>query len=270
MSEIVGFALAVLIGITLGMLGGGGSILTVPVFVYVLGLAPKDAIAMSLPVVATTSFVGAAGHWRAGNVDGQVVLTFAPLAMLGALGGAWLAALVSGAMQLTLLGVVMLVAGVLMLRERGALVPAAPPSALATRRRNALLAATGLGVGLLTGLVGVGGGFMIVPALVLVGAVPMKRAVGTSLVVIALSTLSGLAGYHGQASISWGVVALFTGLAVAGTLVGTRLVRILPARGLRRAFGVVVLSLALFLLYENRDTLTHPARRGAPDRGAPR
>jgi uncharacterized membrane protein YfcA len=117
----------------------------------------------------------------------------------------------------------------------------------------------GLGVGMVTGLVGVGGGFMIVPALVLVAGVPMKRAVGTSLVVIALSTLTGLAGYRGQASITWRIVALFTALTVAGALLGTRLVRHVPARGLRAAFGVLVLSLAVFLLYENGARLADPA-----------
>ena len=268
MSQIVGFALALLIGVTLGMLGGGGSILTVPVFVYVLGLEPKDAIAMSFPVVATTSLVAAAGHWRAGNVDGRTLLAFAPLAMLGALGGARLAALIPGGLQLALLGAVMLVAGVLMLRDRGG--PATPERRGRAGHPRVLLAATGLGVGVLTGLVGVGGGFMIVPALVLAAGVPMKRAVGTSLVVIVLSTLTGLAGYQGQASVAWRVVVLFTALAVAGALVGTRLVRAVPAPALRRAFGFLVLSLAVFLLYENRRSLARPAATAAAQRGAAR
>src|SRR5918998_5935055 len=118
MSQVVGFALALLIGVTLGLLGGGGSILTVPVFVYVMGMAPKDAIAMSLPVVGTTSLVGAIGHWREGNVDWHAVGVFAPLAMLGAVGGARLAVFVPGTLQLLLLGVVMLAAGLAMLRGR--------------------------------------------------------------------------------------------------------------------------------------------------------
>src|SRR5687767_10281926 len=115
MSQLLGFALAVLIGVALGMLGGGGSILTVPVFVYVMGFDPKDAIAMSLPVVGATSLVGALGHWRAGNLDRHAVVVFGPLAMVGAVGGAMLAARVSGTFQLVLLGVVMLAAGTFML-----------------------------------------------------------------------------------------------------------------------------------------------------------
>jgi uncharacterized protein len=251
MSELVGFALAVVIGVALGMLGGGGSILTVPVFVYVMGFDAKDAIAMSLPVVGTTSLVGALGHWRSGNVDRRVVIVFGPLAMLGAVAGARLAARVSGTFQLVLLGVVMLAAGVLMLSDRGPVEhpPTSPPGG---SRRYVVLAVAGLGVGVLTGLLGVGGGFLIVPALVLLAGVPMRHAIGTSLLVISLSTTTALMAYHGQATISWRVVAVFTALAVGGAVVGTRAAQRVPARQLRRAFGVLVLALAALLLYENR------------------
>jgi uncharacterized protein len=261
MSPLVGFGLALLIGVALGMLGGGGSILTVPVFVYVMGFEPKDAIAMSLPVVGTTSLVGALGHWRAGNVDGRAVAVFAPLAMAGAVAGARLATLVSGAFQLVLLGVVMLAAGVLMLSDRGPAAGASPRAA--GRSRVVVLAASGLAVGVLTGLVGVGGGFLIVPALVLVAGVPIRRAIGTSLLVISLSTVTALAAYQGQARISWQVVAVFTALAIVGAVVGTRAGRRVPARGLRRAFGVLVLALAVFLLYENRAA-QRPAFKASP------
>lgn len=271
MSLIVGFALALLIGMTLGTLGGGGSILTVPVLVYVMGFEPKDAIAMSLPVVGTTSFVAAVEHSRVGNVDGRALLSFAPLAMLGAVVGGRLAAVVSGTMQLAILGVVMLVAGVLMLRGQAPEATRDASFVVAGARRHVLLAATGMGVGLLTGLAGVGGGFLIVPALVLVAGVPMKRAVGTSLVVIGLSTLSALAAYRGQVSISWGVVGLFTALAVAGAVVGTRAARRVPAGQLRRWFGMLVLVLALFTLYENRRIFTSREEVFArPERGSAR
>jgi uncharacterized membrane protein YfcA len=266
MSQLVGFALALLIGVALGTLGGGGSILTVPVFVYVMGFDPKDAIAMSLPVVGTTSLVGALGHWRSGNVDWRAVMVFGPLAMFGAVGGAMLAARVSGTFQLVLLGVVMVAVGVLMLRDRGPEEHAPTPPAGGSRR-HAVLAVAGLGVGALTGLVGVGGGFLIVPALVLLAGVPIRRAIGTSLLVISLSTMTALAGYRGQAAISWRAVALFTALAVGGAVVGTQVARRVPARGLRRAFGVLVLGLAVLLLYENRAAGVPkgtPAARRAP------
>jgi uncharacterized protein len=250
MSPLAGFALALLIGVALGLLGGGGSILTVPVFVYVMGFEPKDAIAMSLPVVGATSLVGAIGHWREGNVDRRAVAVFAPLAMVGAVAGARLATLVSGTFQLILLGILMLAAGVLMLRDRG-LAEGAPPRP-AGRLRVVVFAASGLAVGVLTGLVGVGGGFLIVPALVLLAGVPIRRAIGTSLLLISLSTVTALAAYQGQATIPWRVVAAFTALAIVGAVVGTRAGRRVPARGLRRAFGVLVLALAAFILYEGR------------------
>jgi uncharacterized protein len=259
MSQLVGFGLALLIGVALGMLGGGGSILTVPVFVYVMGFEPKDAIAMSLPVVGTTSLVGALGHWHGGNVDWRALVVFGPLAMLGAVGGARLATLVSGTFQLVLLGIVMVAAGVLMLRDGGPAEQAPPRST--GRSRVVVLAASGLAVGVLTGLVGVGGGFLIVPALVLLAGVPIRHAIGTSLLVISLSTVTALAAYQGQATISWPVVATFTALAIVGAVVGTRAGRRVPAQGLRRAFGVLVLALAAFLLYENRAA---GARDGTP------
>jgi uncharacterized membrane protein YfcA len=261
MSQLLGFALAVLIGLSLGMLGGGGSILTVPVFVFVMGFAAKDAIAMSLPVVGTTSLVSALGHWRHGNVDVRAVVTFAPPAMLGAVAGARLATRVSGTFQLALLGVVMLAAGVLMLRGGGAADEPAP-TRTGGARRSVVLAATGLGVGVLTGLVGVGGGFLIVPALVLLAGLSMKRAVGTSLVLISLSTLTGLVAYQGQAELSWRVVGLFTLLAIGGAVAGTRIARHVPARRLRVTFGILVLVVASFLLFGARAAAAQQTKTG--------
>lgn len=215
---ILGLALAALIGLSLGLLGGGGSILTVPVLVYVLGFAAKPAIAMSLPVVGVTSLVGAALHWRLGNVRVATALTFGVLAMAGAFAGAKLAVFVSGAVQLALLAVVMLAAAVSMLR-RTRVESDAPASP-----RPALLVPVALGVGVLTGLVGIGGGFLVVPALVLLARVPMRMAVGTSLLVIAMNSASGFAGYVGTVHVDWGFLAGFTAAAVAGALVGAALV----------------------------------------------
>ena len=252
MSQVIGFALAVLIGLTLGLVGGGGSILTVPVLVYVMGYEPKSAVAMSLPVVGVTSLVGAVGHWREGNLDWRAVTGFAPLAMVGAVLGARLAALVSARFQLTLLAVVMAAAGLLLLRNAGSGRDDGGSEGVAGPGRRIAFAATGLGVGVLTGLVGVGGGFLIVPALVLLMGVPMRRAVGTSLVVIGLSTLTGLVAYGGRAAVAWPAAAFFALLATAGAIAGARLVRHVAARNLRRGFAVLVLALAAFLLYETQ------------------
>ena len=253
----LGLALAALIGLSLGLLGGGGSILTVPIFVYVLGFGAKEAIAMSLAVVGAVSLFGAVGHWRAGNVKLRVALLFGSVAMIGTYAGARLAVFFSGAAQLALFAVVMLVAAFFMFREdeQEVLVPEArperlPPFAPPMRWRWILL--EGLAVGVLTGLVGVGGGFLIVPALVLLGKVPMKQAVGTSLLVITMKSAAGFLGYLGQVEIFWGFVAAFTGVAIGGILLGTWLVRFVPHHALQRAFAVFLLVIGGFILYQNR------------------
>ena len=171
---LLGFPLAALIGLSLGLMGGGGSILTVPVFVYVLGFAAKPAIAMSLPVVGATSLVGAIGHWRAGNVNLRTAALFGVIAMVGSYAGARLAVLFSGPVQLTLLAVVMLAAAASMLRAGSSRTDGthAGTSVSAAPLPLAKIMAVGLAVGVLTGIVGIGGGFLIVPALVVLGRVP--------------------------------------------------------------------------------------------------
>ena len=247
---LLGLALATLIGLSLGLLGGGGSILTVPVLVYVLGYAAKPAIAMSLPVVGVTSLAGAAFHWRLGNVRLRTALTFGLLAMIGAFGGAKLAVFMSGAAQLALLAIVMLAAAGSMLRGgvRATTTTDAPP-------RLALLVPVALGVGVLTGLVGIGGGFLVVPALVVLAHVPMRQAVGTSLLVIAMNSASGFAGYLGAVDLDWGFLAGFTAAAVAGALAGTALASRVPQATLRRAFALFLLAVGGFVLYRNRGAL---------------
>lgn len=242
-------ALAALIGLSLGLLGGGGSILTVPVLVYVLGFAAKPAIAMSLPVVGVTSLVGAAMHWRLGNVRVPTALTVGMLTMIGAFTGAKLATFLSGAVQLALLAVVMLAAATSMLRGRRAEAESDAPA------RLALLVPVALGVGVLTGLVGIGGGFLVVPALVLLARVPMRQAVGTSLLVIAMNSASGFAGHVGTVDLDWRFLAGFTAAAVAGALVGTALVARVPQSALERGFALFLLAMGGFVLYRNRDAL---------------
>lgn len=242
-------ALAALIGLSLGLLGGGGSILTVPVLVYVLGVAAKPAIAMSLPIVGVTSLIGAALHWRLGNVRVGTALTFGLLAMVGAFAGAKLSVFLSGTAQLALLAVVMLAAAGSMLRGG----PRGTDAAAAAPPRLALLVPVALGVGVLTGLVGIGGGFLVVPALVLLAHVPMRQAVGTSLLVIAMNSASGFAGYLGTVELDWGFLAGFTGAAVAGALAGTALAARVPQAMLKRAFAVFLLAMGGFVLYKNRD-----------------
>ncbi|HEY7393803.1 MAG TPA: sulfite exporter TauE/SafE family protein [Gemmatimonadaceae bacterium] len=257
--NVIGFALASLIGLSLGMLGGGGSILTVPVLVYAMGFAAKPAIALSLPVVGITSLVGAVLHWRLGNVRLRTAAPFGLLAMVGAFLGAKLAVFLSGATQLVLLSVVMLVAAALMMRPRrsGDASSSRSPSPM-------LVVPVALGVGLMTGLVGIGGGFLVVPALVLLAGVSMRQAVGTSLVVIAMNSASGFVGYLGSVAIDWAFLAGFTSVAVAGMLIGTALSRRVPQAALRRAFAVFLLATGSFVLYSNRATFARAGSSAAP------
>jgi uncharacterized membrane protein YfcA len=256
----LGLGLAALIGLSLGLLGGGGSVLTVPIFVYVLGFAPKPAIAMSLAVVGAVSLFGAVGHWRAGNVKPRIALVFGSVAMAGTYAGARLAVFFSGGAQLTLFALVMLAAAFFMFRgdaeER--LVPepgAEEPQPAARPPRWSWIVLEGLAVGVLTGLVGVGGGFLVVPALVLLGKVPMKQAVGTSLLVVAMKSAAGFLGYLGQVEIDWGFVAAFTTTAIGGILLGAWLVRFVPQHALQRAFAVFLVVMGGFILYQNRAVL---------------
>jgi uncharacterized membrane protein YfcA len=253
---VAALALGVTIGLALGVLGGGGSILTVPVFVYVLGYGAKEAIAMSLAVVGATSLLGALGHWRAGNVNVRVAGIFGGVAMVGTYLGARLAVFVSGGTQLVLFALVMLAAAWFMFRSDGgaseARAAGATGGGVAAGLPLALIAAEGLAVGVLTGLVGVGGGFLIVPALVLLGRVPMKEAVGTSLVVIAMKSAAGFAGYLGQVVVDWAFVAGFTAVAGAGIIAGTFVVRFVPQHALKRAFAVFLVIMGGFILYQNR------------------
>lgn len=253
----MGLLLAALMGLSLGLLGGGGSILAVPILKYVVGFGAKEAIASSLAVVGLTSLFGAIGHWRAGNVNMRVALVFGVVAMAGTYLGARLAVFFSGAAQLALFAAVMLLAAYFMFRENGP-GPAEEESdgdSSGERMSYALIAVEGLAVGVLTGLVGVGGGFLIVPALVVLGNVPMKEAVGTSLLVIAMKSASGFAGYLGQVEVRWGYLALFTVVAIAGGLGGTHLVRYVPQTALKKAFAVFLVVMGIFILYQNRGAI---------------
>jgi uncharacterized membrane protein YfcA len=229
----------------------------VPVLVYVARVEPKTAIAMSLAVVGVTSVAGALGHWRAGNVAIKVALEFGVMAMLGAFVGARLSVFLSGALQLALLAVVMLLAAASMLRGTSPRVAAAAADADAAPHGPSVapLTAVGFCVGVLTGLVGIGGGFLVVPALVLFGHVNMRRAVGTSLVVIAMNCASGFVGHLGHASIPWRFAAVFTAVAVSGILLGTHLARHASQAALKRGFAVFLLVAGAAILFENRDAL---------------
>lgn len=251
----IGLSLAALIGLSLGLLGGGGSILTVPILVYVLGFTAKQGIAMGLGVVGVTSLFGAAGHWRKGNVNLRAALTFGAVAMVGTYAGARLSAFMSGATQLILFAVVMLVAAFFMYRN-GRKEAAGEKRAPEPHKVNPLMVGVAaLAVGALTGIAGVGGGFLIVPALVLLVGLPMKESVGTSLLVIALNSFVGFAGYLGQVEMPWGYLGIFTAVAVAGIFAGTWASHYVSQGTLKRAFSGFLVVMGIFILVKNREAL---------------
>jgi uncharacterized protein len=241
---VLALLLAFPVGLSLGLLGGGGSILTVPVLVYAAGLDPKVAIPASLVSVGTTSLVAALAHARREAVAWGSALAFGGAGLVGAFLGARVGRTFSGRTLLVLFSLLMVVAGVLMLRGRRADGGTHEPHPL-------LVAPIGAGVGFMTGLLGVGGGFLIVPALVLAAGLAMPLAVGTSLVVIAINSAAGFAGHLGEQNVSYGYAAAFTGVCVVGALAGERLGRNVPAARLRKWFGAFVIVVGLALLVKN-------------------
>lgn len=241
----LGALLGLVVGGALGLLGGGGSILTVPVFVYVLGLPVKEAIPASLVVVGTTALVGALSHGRAGNVRVGTAFLFGAAAMVGAFVGARLAAFLDPTFQMAVFASVMLAAALSMFRGR-------PEREDPRARYLFAVPLVAMPVGVLTGVVGVGGGFLIVPALVLLLAVPIHEAVGTSLLVISLNAGAGFAGYLGRASVPWALMAVFAIFTVVGILAGSRMAARVPQGRLRRAFALFLLVAGVLILYENR------------------
>ncbi|AKQ69907.1 hypothetical protein A176_006819 [Myxococcus hansupus] len=253
-----GIAGSLLVGILLGLLGGGGSILTVPLLVYVLDVEPRTAIAMSLVVVGITSASGAVLHARAGRVRWRTGLVFGAGGMTGAFLGGRLNPHLSPDTLLVLFAGVMVAAAVAMLRRKDAApslpAPTPPPS---TPR----VLAQGAAVGALSGLVGAGGGFLIVPALMLIG-LSAPTATATSLVVIALQCTAGFIGHLGHVELPWVLTCEVLLAAMTGTLLGGRLAGRIPPAHLRKGFAVFVLATATFLLSAQapaplREQLTH-------------
>jgi uncharacterized membrane protein YfcA len=241
-------ALAVFVGISLGLLGGGGSILTVPLLAFVAGLEPKQAIATSLLVVGVTSAVGAITHARAGRVRWRIAGVFGAAAMAGAYTGGRLAKFVPGSVLLIAFAVIMIAAAVAMLRGRKDLGDESTGPLPVGK-----IVLQGAGVGMISGLVGAGGGFLLVPALALLGGLPMPAAVGTSLVVISMQSFAGFAGHLAGESIDWKLAGMVTGAAVLGSVIGGLLISRVEPATLRKAFGWFVLAMAAVVLAEEAN-----------------
>ena len=251
---VIAWAGALVIGVSLGLLGSGGSTLTVPILVYFVGQPDKIAIASSLAIVGSISFFGSLPYALSNRISWRSVLFFGAPAMLGSYGGAHVAQYLSGSTQLVLFAVIMLLAAFFMARPNlfgSTTEPCQPPWKLALE---------GLAVGLVTGLVGVGGGFLIVPALALLGGLSMHIAVGTSLLIIALQSCVGFLEYHHilqaqQLFVDWNVVFVFAGVGIVGSLLGNRLGRHIPQAQLKRIFALFLFALGLFILVQNTRSL---------------
>jgi uncharacterized protein len=250
-SVLVGTALAVLIGVSLGLLGGGGSILTVPILVYIVGVATHEAIALSLLIVGTTSLAALIPHARAGRVRWRTGAVFGATSMVGAFTAGKLAHFVPGTLLLLFFGAMMLITAVAMMRGKKN-----EPVAESVDGGEGKLAdlpllkivAEGLAVGAVTGLVGAGGGFLVVPALVIFAKLPMRAAVGTSLLVIAMKSFAAFAGYATTTHVDWGFAAMATTAAVAGSFAGGNLAGRVSQTLLRRGFAWFVIVMAVFIL----------------------
>jgi uncharacterized membrane protein YfcA len=238
--------LAVLVGVSLGLLGGGGSILTVPLLAYVAGMDAKQAIATSLLVVGATSAVGAISHAKAGRVQWRTGLVIGAAGMAGAYVGGLLGHYIPGSVLLLGFAAMMIATAIAMLRGRKSTATADPAHRIPVIK----VIAEGLVVGLITGLVGAGGGFLVVPALALLGGLSMPIAVGTSLIVIAMKSFAGLAGYLSTVQIDWAVAGLVTAAAVVGGLVGARVSEKVNPDALRKGFGWFVLAMSSVILAE--------------------
>lgn len=250
---------ALLIGLSLGLLGSGGSILTVPALVYLVGESGKTAIVESLAIVGLIALVGAVPYLKKRCIDGGAVLLFGLPGLVGTSLGTLLSHQMSAALQLLIFAGVMLVAAMRMFQ------PMSGHSSAGERPWWQVVLA-GVGVGVLTGVVGVGGGFLILPALVLLLGLSMARAVGTSLVIIALNSALGFVLHTaGQDTVlHWPVIGLIAGIGILGSLLGSQLSGLLSPLVLRRSFaGFLVLLGSYILITSLPHALQGTAQRAA-------
>lgn len=236
---------ALVIGLSLGLTGAGGSILTLPILVHLAGVPPREAVGLSLFVVGVAALTGAISHWRSGNLHLPAAFAFGVSGMVGAAIGARFTALVPPAILMGMFALLMVGVALRMLVAKGA---SLDPDARCQLLR--CLLAGGV-TGMLTGFLGVGGGFLLMPALMRFGHLPITRATGTSLAVISVNALAGWLSHLPESAQRGDLMALFAGLAVVGTLLGKHLGRKMPARHLQMGFAVMVLVIGAWLFWQS-------------------
>lgn len=256
--EIIGYIASLLIGISLGLIGGGGSILTVPVLVYLFGVNPVLATAYSLFIVGATSLVGTYPKYKSGEVNLKTALIFGipSIAAVFATRAFIVPAIPTNVlnigdfvvtkslMMMILFAILMVFASVSMIRNKK---ETAEETGI-QRFNYPMILLEGAVVGVLTGLVGAGGGFLIIPALVLFSKLPMKQAIGTSLLIIAAKSLIGFTGDLGKQTMDWTLLLSVTGLAIIGIFIGNALSKKVSADGLKKGFGWFVLVMGIYII----------------------
>ena len=257
--ENIALLLALFIGLSLGALGSGGSIVTLPILVYVAGVEPKAAVGMSMAVVGGTSLVGSYFHWRSGNFLLKPVLLFGATGIMGAYLGSTGTHLVSSSALMLLFSGLMLAIGVRLLAGQQSVRPSAAICS------PYLCIPSGIVVGLVTGFLGVGGGFVIVPALVWFARLDAKKAAGTSLGIIAVNSAAGLLGQLRYTHWNWPLTGTFLACSLIGMSLGIPIAKRAPERVLRIAFAIVVLAVAVATGWQvlgSTDTSRHRSQRG--------
>lgn len=254
--EVIGYISALLIGLSLGLVGGGGSILTVPVLVYLFGISPITATSYSLFVVGSTSLVGTFNNFRKGLVDFDTALLFGISSIISvyitrklvlpAIPEHFMIGNLSfqfSIVTMVLFAILMLLASVSMIKTR--MVGNAP---VKSKKNTGILLLYGVGIGLVTGFLGAGGGFLLIPVLVLVVGLPMKKAIGTSLLIIAMNSLIGFIGDTGHYHTNWLLLAAISGIAIAGVLLGNELGKKIHGEKLKKGFGWFVLVIGIYII----------------------
>lgn len=245
-----GYFLATIVGISLGLLGGGGSILTVPILIYIIKLPPKLAIALSLGIVGISGIAGVIGHLKNKNIIFKISIIFGIFAAIGTILGTKIAGFMSAQIQLILFAITMLAASILMIKGRKE----------STNQNNQInydlkkilfVGVQATLVGVLTGIVGVGGGFLIVPALVLLMNVPMKKAVGSSLLIISFNSLVGFLSYTKTIQIPYEFFIKFCAFSIVGIILGTYFSTKVPQEKLKKGFGLFLVVMGIFVFVKN-------------------
>jgi uncharacterized membrane protein YfcA len=257
--EIFGYIASLLIGISLGLIGGGGSILTIPVMVYLFGIQPLAATSYSLFVVGSTSLVGAIQSYKRGLVNNKATLLFGASSVLTVFATRKFViplipqnlfsigplVITSNLLTMLLFGVLMILAAVTMIKTRR--VPDQKQTVHKPGHRFILIL-YGIGIGIITGVLGAGGGFLLIPALVLFVGLPMKQAIGTSLVIIALNSLVGFTGDIHSGFLNWKLLLSISSLAIVGIIIGTSLSKQISSDKLRKGFAWFVLAMGIYII----------------------